>query len=113
MLLYEASTAAIGSSSGLIAGNVVCPAIGQIELYFEGVTGTRRGGIGFARIPAARMRGAISALNIAYNNDSENLVAVPHGANRGIGIAVQATTNFLMLSAQAPGDFYIRISHVV
>ena len=112
-VLYEAATAAIGTSTGLIAGNVVCPETGEIDLYVDQVTGTRQGGVAYARIPAARIRGAVSALNIAYSNDSATLLAIPHGANRGVGIAVQATTNFLMLSAQAPGDFYIRISHVV
>ena len=113
IVLYEAATAAIGTATGLIAGNVVCPAIGQIELYADQTTGTRQGGVAYARIPAARIRGAVSALAVDYNNDSENLLAIPHGANRGIGIAVQATTNFLMLSAQADGNFYIRISHIV
>ena len=112
-VLFETATAAIGTSTGLIADNVVCPAAGEIELYLDQVTGTRQGGVAYARIPAARIRGAVSALNIAYSNDSATLLAIPHGANRGVGIAVQATTNFLMLSAQAPGDFYIRISHVV
>ena len=112
-VLYEAATAAIGTSTGLIAGNVVCPETGEIELYFDQVTGTRQGAVAYARIPAARIRGAESAVNVAYSNDSANLLAIPHGANRGIGIAVQAATNYLMLSAQAPGNFYIRISHVV
>ena len=112
-VLYEASTAAIGTSTGLIAGNVVCPETGELEFYFEGLTGTRQGGVAYARIPAARIRGAESALNAAYSNDNANLVAIPHGANRGIGIAVQATTNYLMLSAQAPGNFYIRVAHTV
>ena len=111
-VLYEA-TAAIGTASGLIAGNVVCPETGALEFYFQGLTGTRQGAVAYARIPAARVRGAVSALAANYSNDSANLLAIPHGANRGVGIAVQATTNFLMLSAQAPGDFYVRISHVV
>ena len=110
--LYEA-TAAIGTASGLIAGNVVCPETGALEFYFEGLTGTRQGAVAYARIPAARMRGAVSALNIAYSNDSATLLAIPPGANRGVGISVQTTTNFLMLSAQAPGDFYIRVAHIV
>ena len=112
-VLYEAATAAIGTSTGLITGNVVCPETGELEFYFEGLTGIRQGGVAYARIPAARIRAAESALNVAYSNDSVNLVAIPHGANRGIGIAVQATTNYLMLSAQAPGNFYIRIAHIV
>ena len=111
-VLFEA-TAAIGTATGLIAGNVVCPAAGEIELYADQVTGTRQGAVAYARIPAARIRGAVSALNIAYSNDSATMLAIPHGANRGIGIAVQATTNFLMVSAQAPGDFFIRITHAL
>ena len=110
-VLYEAATAAIGGSTGLIAGNVGCPETGALEFYFQGLTGTRQGGVAYARIPVARIRGAVSALDAAYSNDNVNLLAIPHGANRGIGIAVQATTNFLMLSAQAPGNFYIRIRH--
>ena len=109
-VLYE-STAAIGTSTGLIAGNVACPETGELEFYFEARTGTRQGGVASARIPTARIRGAVSALNIAYSNNSATLLAIPHGANRGVGIAVQTNTNFLMLSAQAPGDFYIRVAH--
>ena len=112
-VLYEAATAAIAASAGLIAGNVVCPETGDLEFYFQGLTGTRQGAVAYARIPAARIRAVESALNAAYSNDSVNLLAIPHGANRGIGIAVQATTNFLMLSAQAPGNFFIRIAHIV
>ena len=109
-VLYEA-TAAIGTSTGLIAGNVTFPETGALEFYFEGLTGTRQGAVAYARIPVARIRGAVSALNIAYSNNSATLLAIPHGANRGVGVAVQATTSFLMLSAQAPGDFYIRVAH--
>ena len=110
-VLYEAATAAIGTATGLIAGNVVCPETGELEFYFQGLTGTRQGGVAYARIPVARIRAAESALNAAYSNDNVSLLAIPHGANRGIGVAVQATTNYLMLSAQAPGNFYIRIRH--
>ena len=110
VVLYEA-TAAIGTATGLIAGNVVCPETGALEFYFEGLTGTRQGAVAYARIPVARIRGAVSALAATYSNDSANLLAIPHGANRGIGIAVQTNTNYLMLSAQAPGDFYIRVAH--
>ena len=93
-------------------GNVVCPETGYLEFYFEGLTGSRQGGIAYARIPAARVRGAVSALVVAYNNDNENVLVIPHGANRGIGIAVQATTHYLMLNAQADGNFNIRIAHI-
>ena len=112
VVLYEA-TAAIGTASGLIAGNVACPETGELQFYFEGLTGTRQGAVAYARIPAARIRGAVSALAATYSNNSATLLAIPHGANRGVGVAVQATTNFLMLSAQAPGDFYIRVAHTV
>ena len=111
-VLYEAATAAIGGSTGLITGNVVCPDAGTLEFYFEGLTGMRQGGVAYARIPAARIRGAVSALTVAYNNDNENVLVIAHGANRGIGIAVQATTNYMMLNAQAAGNHYIRIVHI-
>ena len=111
-VLYESASVAIPSSTGLIAGNVVCPETGTLEFYFEGVSGQRKGGIAYGRIPAARIRGAVSALSVAYNNDNENVLVLPHGANRGIGIACQATTNFLMLNAQASGNFNIRILHI-
>ena len=110
-VLYEAATAAIPSSTGLIAGNVECPETGTLEFYFEGLTGQRQGGIAYARVPAARVRGAVSALSVAYNNSNENVLVIPHGANRGIGIACQATTNYLMLNAQAAGNYFIRILH--
>ena len=112
-VLYEAATAVIGTSTGLITGNVICPETGELEFYFEGLTGTRQGGVAYARIPAARIRGAVSALNVAYNNDNVNVLVIPHGANHGIGVAVQATTNYLMPNAQAPGNHYIRIAHIV
>ena len=63
-VLYEAATVAIPSSTGLIAGNVVCPETGTIEFYFEGLSGQRKGGIAYARVPAARVRGAVSALSV-------------------------------------------------
>ena len=112
-VLYEAASAAIGASTGLIAGDIICPETGDLEFYFEGLTGTRQGGVAYARIPAARIRGAVSALTTAYSNDNVNMLAIPHGANRGIGIAVQTNTNFLLLAAQAPGNFYVRIAHGV
>ncbi len=55
VVLYEAATAAIGGSTALIAGNVVCPETGTVEFFFEGLTGTRQGGVAYARIPAARI----------------------------------------------------------
>ena len=110
-VLFEGASVAIGAMAGLIAGNVVCPETGDLEFYCDQVTGIRQGGVAYARIPAARVRGAVSALNATYSNDNVNMLAVPHGANRGIGIAVQTNTNFLLLAAQAPGNFYVRIAH--
>ena len=110
-VLFEAASAAIGGSTGLIPGNVVCPENGALEFYFEGLTGTRQGGVAYARIPAERVRGAVSAVNVTYSNDTSNMLLISHGANRGFAVAIQATSNFLLLAAQAPGNFYCRISH--
>ena len=109
-VLYEAASVAIGGSTALISGDVFCPPTGALEFYFEGLTGSRRGGVASARIPALRIRGAVSALTTAYSNDSATMLAISHGANRGVGVAVQENTNFLMLAAQAPGNFYVRIA---
>ena len=111
-VLYEAASVAIGGTTALIAGNVVCPPSGALEFFFEATTGTRRGGVAYARIPAARIRGAVSALTTAYSNDTTDLLLISHGANRGFGVAVQAASNFLLLAAQAPGNFYVRIGHI-
>ena len=110
-VLYEAASVAIGGSTGLIAGDIICPETGGLEFYFEGLTGTRQGGVAYARIPAERVRGAASVLDAVYSNDTSNMLLISHGANRGIGVAVQTNTNFLLLAAQAPGDFYVRILH--
>ena len=106
VVLYEAQSAAIGGTTALVSGDVVCPETGDLEFYFEGLTGTRRGGVAYARIPAARIPGAVSAITTAYSNDTPDVLAIAHGANRGVGGSVQANTNYMMLSAQAPGNFY-------
>ena len=63
---------------------MVCPETGDLEFYFQGLTGTRQGAVAYARIPAARVRGAVSALAANYSNDSANLLAIPFGANVGL-----------------------------
>ena len=110
-VLYEAAAAAIGGSTGLITGNVVCPESGTLELYFRQETGDRQGSIAFVRIPAADLRAAVSALGAGFDNDNVNVRILPLGANRGLSIAVQATTFYMMLSAQSTGNFNIRILH--
>ena len=109
--LYEASAVAIGGSTGLITGNIVCPEAGTIELYFRQETGDRQGSIAFARIPAADLRAAVSALANGYNNDDVNVRIIPLGANRGVSVACQAVTFFLMVSAQSTGNFTVKILH--
>ena len=111
-LLYEASTVAIGGTTALVSGNVACPITGDLEFYFEAMTGSRRGGVASARIPAARIRVAVAAITTAYANDTTSMLAIAHGANRGVGVSVQENTNYMMLSAQAPGNFYVRIVHI-
>ena len=111
-VLYEAASVAIGASTALVDGNVACPPNGDLEFYFEGLTGSRRGGVAHARIPAERIRVAVSALAIAYSNDTPDILAIAHGANRGVGVSVEATTNYILLSAQAPGNYFVRISHI-
>ena len=112
VLLYEAATATIGTSTALIADNVVCPDAGELEFYFRQVTGDRQGSVAYARIPAADLRTAVSALAAGYNNDNVNVRIIPHGANRGVSVAVQATTFYMMLNAQSSGTYNVRINHI-
>ena len=111
-VLYEA-TAAIGTSTGLITGNVACPETGALEFYFEArdrhSPGRRRirpdsGGKDSGR--------RVCAERYLQQRQSANLLAIPHGANRGVGIAVQTNTNYLMLSrASADVTVFIRVAH--
>ena len=110
-VLYEAATAAIGGSTALIAGNVVCPEAGMIEFYFRQVTGDRQGSIAYARIPAADVRAAVSALSVGYNNDNVNMRILGLGANRGVSVGVQESTFYMLLNTQSAGTFNTRILH--
>ena len=110
--LYEADSVAIGGTTALIAGNVVCPPSGAIEFFCEGLTGLGGGGVASARIPSERIRRAESALTTAYSNDSADHAGNFARSHRGIGVAVQANTNFLLLAAQAPGNYFVRIVHL-
>ena len=110
-VLYESATANITTNTTLITGNIVCPETGMLECYFEQTAGDRQGSIAMARIPAARVRAAVSALAVGYNNDNANVRIIPLGANRGVSISVQATTFYLMLNAQSAGTFVARIAH--
>ena len=56
-VLYEAASVAIGASTGLIAGNVICPATGDLEFYFEGLTGTQAGRGRFRSDPCGKGTG--------------------------------------------------------
>ena len=65
-VLFEGASLAIGASTGLIPGNVVCPPAGALEFYFEGLTGTRQGGVAYARIPGGKgtWRGVCAGRNL-------------------------------------------------
>ena len=70
-VLYEAASVAIGASTGLIAGDVVCPATGDLEFYFEGLTGTQA--VAASLSPEFRRKGYGArrpAQDTAYSNDT-------------------------------------------
>ena len=89
----------------------MCPETGRIELYFEQTVGDRPGGVAYATIPAARLRGRIEAVGTTFSNYRNDMLILAHGANRGVGIACQASDFYMMLNALAPGTFRIRIAH--
>ena len=111
-VLYEASTAAIGTASGLIAGNVACPETGALEFYFEArdrhSPGRRRirpdsGGKDSGCCVCAERYLQQRQLRTCWQSRTAQTAALESRCKR--------TTNYLMLSAQAPGDFFIRVAH--
>ena len=110
-VLFESTSEAIGGSTALLTGDVVCPASGTVEVYFRVISGNRQGGVVSARIPAADLRTVVAALTTSFNQNDGNICQLGQGNNRGFGLAVQDATFFLMASSQAPGNFVGRILH--
>ena len=103
--LFDA-TAAISNRTSLLTGNIVCPESGTLEFLFrQTVNGDRQGGVAYAHIPAATIRSMISAIGVAYSNDTSTLVILAHGANRGIGVGVTAANFYLVVNAQSAGTY--------
>ena len=104
----------IGTASGLIAGNVACPETGALEFYFEALNrhapGRRRirpdsGGKGTGCRVCAGRELQQRLCELAGNPARRK----PWGWRSGC----KRPPAYLMLSAQAPGDFYIRVAHTV
>ena len=110
-VLFESTSEAIGGSTALLTGDIVCPATGIVEVYFRVISGNRKGGVVSARIPAADLRTVVAALTTSFNQNDDNICQLGQGNNRGFGLAVQDATFYLMASSQAPGNFVGRILH--
>ena len=109
--LFDA-TAAISTRSSPLTGNIVCPESGTLELLFRQTVGDRKGSVAYAHIPAATIRSMISAIGVAYNNNTSTLVILAHGANRGIGVGVTAANFYFVLNAQSAGTYAITVRHL-
>ena len=109
--LFDA-TAAISNRTSLLTGNIVCPESGTLEFLLRQTNGDRQGSVAYAKIPAATIRSMISAIDVAYSNDTTTLVVLALGANRGIGIGVTAANFYFVLNAQSAGTYAVTVRHL-
>ena len=116
-VLYDGTTTLAGVSAKL-PGEIVCPQTGFLEIYLEAMAGNRSNSVGSLKAPAARVYAANAAIGATYadNGTTNNIMAIPLGANRAAHISANATDHHIAMGspdAGSAGDYYIRIAHVV
>ena len=73
--------------------------------------------MGSVKAPAARVYAANAAIGATYNSNgtTNNIMAIPLGANRAAHISANATDHHIAMGspdAGSAGDYYVRIAHV-
>ena len=116
-VLYDGTTTLAGGSAKL-PGEIVCPQTGFLEIYLEATAGNRSNSAGYMKAPAARVYAANAAIGATYANNgtTNNIIAIPLGANRAAHISANATDHHIAMGSPdggSAGDYYIRIAHVV
>ena len=116
-VLYDGTTTLAGGSAKL-PGEIVCPQTGFLEIYLEAMAGNRSNSVGSLKAPAARVYAANAAIGATYatNGTTNNIMAIPLGANRAAHISANATDHHIAMGspdAGSAGDYYVRIAHVV
>ena len=116
-VLYDGTTTLAGGSAKL-PGEIVCPQTGFLEIYLEATAGNRSNSAGYMKAPAARVYAANGAIGATYANNgtTNNIIAIPLGANRAAHISANVTDHHIAMGSPdggSAGDYYIRIAHVV
>ena len=115
-VLYE-GTATLAAGSAKLPGEIVCPQTGFLEIYLEAMAGNRSNSVGSLKAPAARVYAANAAIGATYNGNgtTNNIMAIPLGANRAAHISANATDHHIAMGspdAGSAGGYYVRIAHV-
>ena len=113
-VLYE-GTATLAAGSAKLPGEIVCPQTGFLEIYLEATAGNRSNSVGSLKAPAARVYAANAAIGATYNGNgtTNNIMAIPLGANRAAHISANATDHHIAMGspdAGSAGDYYVRIA---
>ena len=109
--LFNATQAVTGNLA-LLAGDIVCPQTGDLEIYAESQTGDRRGGVAHIRMPAARLYAAQDAIGTADSPSDTGQRTLGVGANRLISFSAESNDHYLTVAAQSVGTYLIRVIHV-
>ena len=101
------------ASLAKLPGDIVCPQVGDLEIYMESQSGDRQGAVAHVRLPAARMYAAQDAVGQgrAQSDSGQRHFAV--GANRETVMSAEATDHHLTAAAQSIGNYYIRVVHII
>ena len=115
-VLYDGTTT-LAEGSAKLPGEIVCPQTGLLEIYLEATAGNRSNSAGYMKAPAARVYAANAAIGATYANNgtTNNIMAIPLGANRAAHISANATDHHIAMGspdAGSAGDYYVRIAHV-
>ena len=115
-VLYDGTTT-LAEGSAKLPGEIVCPQTGFLEIYLEAMAGNRSNSVGSLKAPAARVYAANAAIGATYNSNgtTNNIMAIPLGANRAAHISANAGDHHIALGspdAGSAGDYYVRIAHV-
>ena len=116
-VLYEGTTGLVANLTEL-PGSVLCPQVGDLEVYIEGLGGNRENSVAHMRMPAERLYLATApAGGAGYNNNGtgREVIAMAMGANRAVIVSAPAATHNIAASAQnndAAGNHFIRIVHI-
>ena len=116
-VLYEGTTGLVANVTEL-PGSILCPQVGDLEIYIEAEAGNRENSVAHMRMPAARLYLANAPSGGAgYNNNGTGraVIAMPFGANRAMIVAAPADTHNIATAVQqndGAGNHFVRVVHI-